>query len=149
MENVTFLRTKTFSRYYSIMTNAVLSLSLIFSMLGILGNLAIQNIAGILVVLGIGFLLGQILLVLNLVNKSDRIGWILVRFSYVTLFVAILGMLSIAGATTIASFYLIGGNSLQAAILISSIGLTISTGFGICLSGICYHTLSVENVWNL
>lgn len=147
MENLAFLRTKTFSRYYSIMTNTVLSLSLVFSLLGILGNLAIQNFAGILVALGVGFLLGQILLVLNLVNKSEKIGWILVRFSYVTLFVVILGMLSIAGGNVIASFYLLGGNSLQATVLFSSVGITSLTCFGIGLSGICYHTLSIENVW--
>lgn len=129
------------------MTNAVLSLSLVFSLLGILGNLAIQNIAGVLVVLGIGLLFGQILFVLNLVNKSDTIGWILVRFSYVTLFVVILGMLSITGGTVIASFYLVGGNSLQATVLFSSVGLTSLTCFGICFSGICYHTLPLEDVW--
>ncbi|MHA2025756.1 MAG: hypothetical protein ACW98U_07625 [Candidatus Thorarchaeota archaeon] len=147
MENFAFLRTKTFSRYYSVLTNAVLSLSLVLSLLGILGNLAIQNVAGILVVLGIGFLFGQILLVLNLANKRDKVGWILVRFTYVTLFVVILGMLSIVGGTLIASFYLLGGNSLQATVLFSSIGLTSLTSFGICLSGISYHTLSVDRVW--
>ena len=147
MENVAFLRTKIFSRYYSILTNAVLSLSLVFSLLGILGNLAIQNIAGILVVLGVGFLFGQILLVLNMVDKSDKMGWILIRFSYVTLCVVILGMLSIVGGIVIASFYLLGGASLQATVLFSTIGLTSLTSFGICLSGICYHTLSIENVW--
>lgn len=149
MEKLAFLRTKSFSRYYSGITNAVLSLSLVFSLLGILGNLAIQNIAGILVVLGVGFLFGQILLVLNLVNKSDKIGWILVRFSYVTLFVVILGMLGITGGTVIASFYLLGGNSLQATVLLSSVGLTSLTCFGICLAGICYHTLSIDEVWNV
>ena len=149
MENFAFLRTKTFSRTYSVMTNAVLSLSLVFSLLGILGNLAIQNLAGILVVLGVGFLFGQILLVLNLVNKNDKMGWILVRLSYVTLFVVILGMLGITGGSVIASFYLVGGNSLQATVLFSSVGLTSWTCFGIGLSGICYHTLLLENVWNL
>ena len=118
-------------------------------MLGILGNLAIQNIAGILVVLGVGFLFGQIILVLNLANKNDKIGWILVRFSYVTLFVTILGMLAIAGGTVIASFYLLGGNSLHATILLSSVGLTSLTCFGIGLSGVCFHTLLIEKAWNI
>ena len=149
MENLDFLRTKTFSRYYSVITNAVLSLSLVFSLLGFLGNLAIQNIAGITVVLGVVLLFGQILLVLNLVNKNDKVGWILVRFSYVTLFVIILGMLSMVGGTLIASFYLLGGNSLQATVLFSSVGLTSFTCFGIGLSGISYHTLTIEKVWNV
>ncbi len=149
MQNLDVLKTKTFSRYYSIMTNAVLGLSLVFSLLGILGNLAIQNIAGILVILGIGFLVGQILLVLNLVNKSDKMGWILVRFAYGTLFVVILSLLSIVGGNVVASFYLLGGNSLQAIVLFSSVGITSITSFGICLSGTCFHTLSIEHVWNV
>jgi hypothetical protein len=130
------------------MTNAVLVLSIVFNLLGILGNLAIQNIAGILVVLGVGLLLGQILLVLNLVNKSDKMGWILVRFAYGTLFVVILSLLSIVGGNVVASFYLLGGSSLQATVLFSTVGLTSLTSFGICLSGMCFHTLSIDNVWN-
>lgn len=149
MENLAFLRTKTFSRYYSITTNAVLSLSLVSSLLGMLGNLALQTVASILVVIGVALLLGQILLALNLANKNDKMGWILVRFSYVTLFVVILGMLGVVGGTIIASFYLVGPGSLQATILITSIGMTSLTCFGISLSGICYHTLSIENVWNV
>ena len=129
------------------MTNAVLSLSIVFGLLGILGNLLFQSIAGFVVVLGVVLLFGQILLVLNNVNKSDRVGWILVRFAYMTMFVMILGMLSITVGTLIASFYLLGGNSLQAAILLSSIGLTSLASFGICFSGLCYHTHSIENVW--
>lgn len=148
MENLAFLKTKTFSSYYSITTSAILSLSIIFSLFGILGNLLVQNIAGFLIVLGVVLLFGQILLVLNNVNKGDKVGRILFRFAYVTLFVMILGMLSITGGTLIASFYLAGGNSLQAAVLFSSIGMTSLTCFGIGLSGICYHTHSIENVWN-
>ncbi len=148
MQNLALLKTKTFSRYYSIMTNAVLVLSIVFNLLGILGNLAIQNIAGILVVLGIGLLVGQILLVLNLVNKRDKMGWILVRFAYGTLFVVILSLLSIVVGIVVASFYLLGGNSLQATVLFSTVGLTSLTSFGICFSGICFHTLSIDNIWN-
>ena len=149
MKNIAFLKTKVFARYYSIITNAVLSLSLVFSLVGILGNLVVQNIAGILMVLGVGFLFGQILLVLNLANKRDIIGWILVRFSYVTLFVTILGMLAVVGGTIIASFYLLGGNSLQATILFSSVGLTSLACFGIGLSGVSLHTLLIEDAWNI
>lgn len=148
MENVAFLKTKTFSKYYSITTNAVLSLSIVFNLLGILGDLLIQNIAGFLIVLGIVLLIGQFLLVLNHVNRSDKIGWYLIRLAYVTMFVMMLAMLSVTGGQLIASFYLLGGNSLQANLMFSSIGMTSLASFGICLSGICYHTHSIENVWN-
>ncbi|MCK5390101.1 MAG: hypothetical protein KAJ36_06405 [Candidatus Thorarchaeota archaeon] len=148
MENLAFLKTKTFSKYYSITTNAVLSLSIVFNLLGILGDLLIQNIAGFLIVLGIVLLIGQFLLVLNHVNRSDKIGWYLIRLAYVTMFVMMLAMLSVTGGQLIASFYLLGGNSLQANLMFSSIGMTSFACFGICLSGICYHTHSIENVWN-
>ncbi|MHA1863510.1 MAG: hypothetical protein ACTSWA_07055 [Candidatus Thorarchaeota archaeon] len=148
MENLAFLKNRTFSKYYSITTNAILSLSIVFNFLGVLGNLLIKNIAGFLIVLGIVLLVGQILLVLNHVNRSDKIGWYLIRLAYVTMFVMMLGMLSITVGQLVASFYILGGNSLQANLLFSSTGMTSLACFGICLSGICYHTHSVENVWN-
>ncbi len=149
MENLAFLKTKTFSRYYSITTGAILSLSIVFGFLGILGNLLIQSISGFLVVFGVVLLVGQILLVLNFVNRSNKNGWYLIRLAYVTMFVMMLGMLSITGGQLIASFYILGGNSLQANVLFSSIGMTSLACFGICLSGMCYHTHSIENVWDI
>ncbi len=149
MENLAFLKTKTFSRYYSITTSAILSLSIVFGFLGILGNLLIQSISGFLVVFSVVLLVGQILLVLNFVNRSNKNGWYLIRLAYVTMFVMMLGMLSITGGQLIASFYILGGNSLQANVLFSSIGMTSLACFGICLSGMCYHTHSIENVWNI
>ena len=148
MENLAFLKTRTFSKYYSITTNAILSLSIVFNFLGVLGNLLIQNLAGSLIVLGIVLLVGQFLLVLNQVNRSDKIGGYLIRLAYVTMFVMMLAMLLVTGGQLIASFYLLGGNSLQANLLFSSTGLTSLACFGISLSGICYHTHSIENVWN-
>ncbi len=147
MENLAFLKSKTFSRYYSITTGAILSLSIVFGFLGILRNLLIQSISGFLVVFGVVLLVGQILLVLNFVNRSNKNGWYLIRLAYVTMFVMMLGMLSITGGQLIASFYILGGNSLQANVLFSSIGMTSLACFGICLSGICYHTHSIEDVW--
>ena len=148
LEKLAFLRTKTFSKYYSSTTITALSLSILFNFLGIAGELLTQNIAGFLIVLGIALLVGQILLVLNKVNKSEKIGWYLVRLAYMTMFVMMLGMLAITMGQLTASFYIVGANSLQANILFSSIGMTSLSCFGICLSGICYHTHSIENVWN-
>jgi hypothetical protein len=147
LENIAFLKTKTFSKYYSTTTNAVLSLSILFNILGMGGDLLTQDIAGFLIVLGIALLVGQILLVLNLVNRKDKIGWYLIRLAYVTLFVTMLGMLSITAGQLVSSFYILGGNSLEGNILLSSIGMTSLACFGICLSGICYHTHSFDNVW--
>jgi hypothetical protein len=115
----------------------------------VLGILLIQDIAIFLSILGIIFLIGQILLVLSQVNRSHKIGRILIRLDYATMLVMILGMLLITGGTIISSFYLVGGNSLQANVLLSSTGMTSLQSFGICLSGLCYYTVPIENVWNI
>ena len=133
MENLAFLKTKTFSKYYSITTNAVLSLSVVFNLLGVLGDILIQITAGFLIVLGIVLLVGQMILVLNRANRGDKIGWYLIRLTYVTMFV-MLGILSITGGQLIASFYILDGNSLQANLLLSTTGLTSLACFCISLS---------------
>lgn len=148
MENLAFLKTKTFYKFYSLTTNAVLSLSFVFNLLGILGDLLVQNIAGFLIVLGTVLLIGQILLVLINVNRKDKVGAYLIRLAYVTMFVMIFCMLAITVGQLVASFYLFGGDSLQANLLFSSVGLTSLACFGICLTGICYHTQSWESIWN-
>ncbi|MGY5857756.1 MAG: hypothetical protein RTU63_00185 [Candidatus Thorarchaeota archaeon] len=148
MENLSFLKTRTFTKYYSLTTNVVLSLSIVFNLLGILGELLIQNIAGFLIILGTVLLIGQILLVLNNVNREDKVGWYIIRLAYVTMFVMIFCMLAITVGQLVASFYIFGGNSLQANLLYASTGMTSLACFGICFSGICFHTRSMENVWN-
>ena len=148
LEKLTFLETKTFSKYYSVTTNATLRLSIIFNFISIAGELLAQNIAGILMVLGVVLLVGQILLVLNHANRSDKIGSYIIQLTYVTMVVMMLGMLAITAGQLVASFYILGGNSLQANLLFSAIGMTSLACFGICLSGICYHTHSWESIWN-
>jgi hypothetical protein len=138
-----------FVKKYIAITNAVLSLSLVFNLLGILEVTLIRIGAGIFVVLGVGLLFGHILLILSLVNKKEKIGWMLVRFSYVTLFVMILGMLSLAVGIVIASFFVLGSSSIQAMMMLSMVGLTSWICFGICLTGVCYHTLPIDGVWNI
>ena len=148
MEKLEFLKTKTFSKYYSITTNAVLSLSIFFNVVAIAGELLMKNIAGAIIVLGIVLLFGQIVLVLNQVNRHDKIGWYIIRLTYVTVFVMMLGMLAITAGQLVASFYILGANSSLANLQFSSMGMTSLACFGICLSAMCYHTHSVENVWN-
>ena len=121
MERLAFLQTKTFSRYYSLTTFAMLGLSIVFNFLGIMGDAVIQNIAGFLIVFGIVLLVGQILLVLNHADKTNKIGWYVLRLGYVTMFVLMLDMLLLISGQFIASFYLIGENSLNANLLFSSI----------------------------
>lgn len=148
MKSLAFLKTKTFSKFYSVLTNAILSLTIIFNLLSILGNILIQTIAGFLIVLGVTLLIGQMLLVLNRANRDDKIGWYLIRLTYVTMFVMMLAMLGITAGQLVASFYMLGGESTHASLLLSSIGITGFSCFGITLSGLCYHIHSMENIWN-
>ena len=147
MENLVFLKTKTFSKYYSVVTNAILSLTVVFNLLGILGNILIQTIAGLLIVIGVIILIGQMLLILNRANRKNKIGWYLIRLTYVTMFVMMLTMLGITAGQLVASFYILGGNSIQASLVLSSVGITSFACFGISLSGLCYHIHSMDNVW--
>ena len=72
MENLEFIKTNTFSKYYSITTNAVLSLSIVFNMVAVAGELLMKNIATITIILGIVLLIGQFILVLNRANRNDK-----------------------------------------------------------------------------
>ncbi len=147
MKDLRMLGSKRIIKLYSIITGLILSTSILANMLGITGQLAIQTIAAFSTILGLLLLFGQILIVLNLVDKNVNVGWILVRLAYVALFVMGLGLLSIAASTFISSFYLFGGNSILAGQLFSSVGFTMLASFGICLSALSYHTFSLEKVW--
>ena len=60
-----------------------------------------------------------------------------------------LGMLAITAGQLVTSFYILGANSSLASLQFSTIGMTSLACFGICLSGVCYHTHSIENVWKI
>jgi len=147
MEEFRKLRSTQVLKLYTIITGLVLGTSILTNILGITGILAVQTIAAYSIIIGTLLIFGQILLVLNSVDKSSKLGWIMIRLAYVSLFVMCLAFFSIAGGTFISSFYLFGGNSIMAGMLFSSVGFTMLASFGICLSGMSYHTLSLENVW--
>ncbi|MGY5854539.1 MAG: hypothetical protein RTU92_13305 [Candidatus Thorarchaeota archaeon] len=141
------LKNKQFLRFYSILTLITLVLSLIFNQLGFIGDSTVKGIASTLIVTGIVLLFGQVLISMNIANRKDRIGWIIVRFSYVTIFVAGLGLLAIALSTFMASMYLVGANSTLASVFISANGFAIMESFGVCLAAISFHTLTIDDVW--
>jgi hypothetical protein len=116
-------------------------------MLGIIGSTSVQTVAAVTLVTGLFLLFGQVLLVLDSTGKNTQLGWILGRLSYVVLFVMGLSLFAIAGGTFISSFQILGGNSSSAAGLFSSVGVTVVSSFGICLSAISFHTVSNEQVW--
>ena len=130
-------------RIYSFLTSLVLSLSILFSILGVIGGILIQTIVSSTIILGSSLELLQILIVLQLVDRKNRVGWILHRFSYVTLLVMIFSFLSIIGSSYITSFYFLGKDIM----IVAVIGYIMQASFGTCLSSITYHLLLIDEVW--
>lgn len=140
-----FLRHLAFVRLYILLTAIILVLTLVFNLFGFSGNLIIKSIAGVLILVGIPLLIGQIFLIMSVTNKENKIGWILIRSSYIAIFVACLGLLLITMGTFVSSLTF----SASIGQLLSTVGLTISISFGIFLSILSYYTLSIESAWVL
>ena len=140
-----FLRQLTFVRLYFLLEAIILVLTLVFNLFGFSGDLILQSIAGIFTLVGIPLLIGEILLIISTANKGNKIGWILVRISYLTLIVACLGLLLITIGTLL--FALTFSASMSQ--LFSIVGFTILVAFGIFLSVLSYYTLSIESAWSL
>lgn len=137
------LKSITMLRIYSILTCLVLCLSILLSISGAAGGILIQTMASTTIVLGTLLELFQILTVIHLTNRKDKVGWILHRFSYVTLLVMILSFLLIVGSTFLSSFSLSGSDIM----IIAVIGYVMQASFGVCLSSLSYHFLQIEHVW--
>ncbi|TFG13137.1 hypothetical protein EU537_07450 [Candidatus Thorarchaeota archaeon] len=108
-----------------------------------MGNFVIQSVASAAIVLGSLLDLFQVLLAIQVTNRDDRLGWFLHRFAYVTLLVMIFSFLSVIGATFLSSFSFAGGNLM----VITVMGYTMETSFGICFSAVTYHFLKIEDAW--
>jgi len=148
MGKIDFLRRSIFVKLYLFSTIIILSLTLVFNLFGFSGIFAIQNIAGILTLIGIPLMIGQILLIMTVANKGDQIGWIIVRLSYLTLFIACLGLLLITMGTFAFSFFSASG-SISIGQLFSTVGFTMLIVFNLCFSALSYYTLSIESAWSL
>ena len=130
-------------RVYSSLTALILSLSILLSQVGAMGIFLIQSIASATIVLGTILELFQVLIVIQLTNREDKVGWVLHRFAYVTLVVMVLSFLSIVGATFLSSFFIFGGDIM----IIAVIWYVMQASFGICLSSVSYHFLQIEDIW--
>ena len=144
-----FVRRWIFVKLYLLLTIIMLLFTLVFNLFGFSGNLAIQSAAGIFDLIGIPLMIGQLLLIMTVANKGDQIGWIIVRLSYITLFVACLGLLLITMGTFAFSFVFSASGSIGIGQLFSTVGFTMLVAFGICFSALCYYTLSIESAWCL
>jgi hypothetical protein len=130
-------------RIYAFLTSLLLSLSILLSLLAAMGNILIQTIASMTIILGTILEILQILIVIQLTNRDEKAGWVLHRFAYMTLVVMILSFLSMVGGTFLSSFFIFGRDVMTIAV----IGYIMQASFGICLSSITYHFLQIEDVW--
>ena len=138
------LKSYSFLRIFSFLTSLLLSLSLLLTLFAVVGNILIQTMASVTIILGTLFELFQILVVIQLANRDDKVGWILHRFAYVTLVVMILSFLSIVGGSYASSFFIFGRDVM----IIAVIGYVMQASFGICLSSVTYHFLLIDDVWH-
>ena len=137
------LKSRSVLRTNSFLTSLILALSILLFQFGIMGSLLIQSTASATIVVGTLLELFQSLLVIQLADRDDKVGWLLHWFAYATLLVMILSFLSVVGATFLSSFSLVGGNLM----VIAVIGYTMQASFGICLSAVTYGFLKIEDTW--
>ena len=143
VQTIEQLRSRTTLRILSFITCLVLCLSISFSVLGSLTGLLIQTLASATLAIGTLLQLVQILVVIGLVDRGDRVGWVLHRFSYATLLAMILSFLLIVGARFLSSFSLSGGSLM----LIAVTAYVLQASFGVCLATISYHFLKGTEAW--
>ncbi len=147
MTSLEFLKSRTFVKTYLLSTIVILTLSMVVNLLGFAGNPATQALAGALSLVGIPLTIGIVLLNLNLINRSTRVGGILIRFSYVTLMVASL-CLSLIALTTLVSSFLAGyGSSLATQMATTAFATQIT--LSITTATLSYYTLPIEGIWLL
>ncbi len=138
-----------FLRSYSILTCFALAICILSSVISVTGNVMFQTISSILFLVGLVMLFGESVYVIAYVDKRSTMGWILHRMAYSILFLMSLAGAFITLGTYISSFYLLGNDTLKATSLISSISITTVFSFGICLSSISYHSVKMQDVWQL
>ena len=139
------LKSFTVLRTFSFLTCLVLCLSILFSVFGVTGGILTQTLASTTIVLGTFLELSLVLAVIHLADRNDKVGWVLHRFSYVTLEVMILSFVLIVAGTFLSSFSVSGGDVMTVAV----IGYAVHASFGICLSSVSYHFLGIEGVWRI
>jgi hypothetical protein len=130
-------------RIYSFLTSLILALSIFLSQFGALGNVLIQSIASITIILGTILELFHILILIQLTNRDDKVGWVLHRFAYGTLGVMIFSFLSIVGSTFLSTFFIFGRDVM----IVAVIGYVVQASFGVCLSSVSYHFATIEDAW--
>jgi hypothetical protein len=106
------------------------------------GHQTIQNLAGIFILFGIPLMIGLALLNIHIANKKDKVGWIIVRFSYITLFITCFCTVMLTFSTFISSFT--SGSTNDVRNFAASL-LSVMLTSGVSLSILSYYILPIES----
>jgi phosphoglycerol transferase MdoB-like AlkP superfamily enzyme len=147
MMDLEFLKSKKFFSYYLLITTIALILTLVFNALGLVGNLTIQTIAGVLTVIAIPLLVILVLLIFSRANRSDDLGRKIIRLNYLTVIVLCICLVFIMFASIINSFNPDPASPGVFGRLLAVYLFATGIGFGICLSQVCRLTLGIERAW--
>jgi len=147
MEKLKILKNKQFFKYYLLLTVVTLILTLFFNALGLMGELQIQTVAGILIVTAVPLLVILILLIFSRANRNDDIGRKIIRMNYLTLIIMCVCFSFLVLAGLFSSFYFDPASMPLFGQFLSVFLFVIWVVFGICLSLVCYITLPIERAW--
>ena len=147
MNVVEFLRSKAFFKNYLLVTLITLIAMLFLNAFALTEIQIVKTIAGVLLVVGFALLLGLILLIFQLANRSDPLGRKILRFNYVTIIVLCNCFVYLMIAGLLMSFYLDPATTPIIGPLLAMLCFGIAVSFGICLSVMCYITISVTGTW--
>ncbi|NVM53442.1 MAG: hypothetical protein HWN66_07025 [Candidatus Helarchaeota archaeon] len=148
MDKLKFIRSKNFFKIYLQLTLIILISTLVSNLLGLVGNFAIQTIAGILSLISLPLMVGQVLLNFTNANRNDQIGRKIIQLSYTTIIVACVCLTFIMMSSFLFSISFSASNSTHFAQLLAAYTFSICISFGICLTIVCYITIIIETAWS-
>jgi len=147
MGKLEFLKSKQFFRTYLLITAITLILTLGLNALGLVGELTIQTIAGVITVIAIPLLVILILLIFSRANRTDDLGRKIIRLNYLTIIILCFCLVFIMFASIVNSFYPDPAAAVLFGRLLAVYLFVTGISFGICLSLVCRLTLAIERAW--
>ena len=136
-----------FQRVYAIICIGILSLNILLLILGVFRNPLIQDITSVFILLGLILCVGEVFIIINMIDKSNLLGGILHRLAYADLIAILLAYILITITTYLSSFYIFGEASVQVNSQITSISIAVYSILGICISYIAFRSSRDGATW--
>lgn len=122
-------------KFYTLITLISLIFTLSLNVPYLAPALKIESISGVLVLMSIPLLIGQILLIFLNANRDENLGRILIRYGWISLFV----ITCCVTLMTFANFF--------SYFIVVIYSFPIPIVIGISLAILCYFTINVKQVW--